>query len=303
MFRSRIAESYVSYIFRVLKNLHTVFYSGYTHVHSHQKCIRVPFSLYTHQYLIFVFFLMVAILTVVSHYLIAVFHLHFPVISNVRHLVSVPVGHLKVFFGKKKCLFRSPTHFLNGVVCVYVVWVVWAVNIFWIFTTYLSCPLQIIFSHSVDCLLILSMVTFVVQKTLSWIKSHLFTFAFISFAVGDPERYCYNLYQRMVLLYFSLGFLWFLVSHLDLYVLRCWCLYFEFISAHDICEFLISLFYMKLSSFLTPYWRGCLFSICIFCPLCQGSVNMAWVFFLGFLSCSIDLYACLYFTTILFWLF
>uniref|UniRef100_A0A8D1JRY1 Uncharacterized protein n=1 Tax=Sus scrofa TaxID=9823 RepID=A0A8D1JRY1_PIG len=53
------------------------------------------------------------------------------------------------------------------------------------------------FSHSVGCLFIL-MVSFAVQKHLSLIQSHLFIFAFISFALGDNLRkYCYHLYQRM----------------------------------------------------------------------------------------------------------
>ena len=38
-----------------------------------------------------------------------------------------------------------------------------------------------IFSHSVGCLFILSMVSFAVQKLLNLIRSHLFIFAFISF--------------------------------------------------------------------------------------------------------------------------
>ena len=42
-----------------------------------------------------------------------------------------------------------------------------------------------IFSQSVGCLFLLFMVSFAVQKLLSLISSHLFIFAFISFALGD----------------------------------------------------------------------------------------------------------------------
>ena len=42
----------------------------------------------------------------------------------------------------------------------------------------------IIFSHSEDCLFTLLIVSFIVQKLLSFIRSHLFIFAFISITLG-----------------------------------------------------------------------------------------------------------------------
>ena len=42
-----------------------------------------------------------------------------------------------------------------------------------------------IFLHSVGCLFVLLMVSLAVQKLLHLIRSHLFTFAFISFVLGD----------------------------------------------------------------------------------------------------------------------
>ena len=45
-------------------------------------------------------------------------------------------------------------------------------------------PFAIIFSHSESCLFTLLIVSFAVQKLLSLIRSHLFTFIFISITLG-----------------------------------------------------------------------------------------------------------------------
>ena len=45
-----------------------------------------------------------------------------------------------------------------------------------------------IFSHSEGCLLVLFMVSFAVQKLLSFIRSHLFIFVFISITLGGGSK-------------------------------------------------------------------------------------------------------------------
>ena len=56
-----------------------------------------------------------------------------------------------------------------------------------------------------------------VKNLLSLIRSHLFIFAFISFALGGrSKKYCHSLCQRVFCLCFLLGVLWFPVLHLGL---------------------------------------------------------------------------------------
>ena len=63
MLRSGIVGSYISSSPRFLRNPHTVLHRGCIRLHSHQQYKRVPFSLHPLQHLLFIDFLMIAILT------------------------------------------------------------------------------------------------------------------------------------------------------------------------------------------------------------------------------------------------
>ena len=85
----------------------------------------------------------------------------------------------------EKCLFRSPAHFSSSMFCVFVE--LYELFIYCGDKSRLSGFVPNIFSNSVDCLFILFMVSFAVEKLLSLIRSHLFIFIFFTLGGGSKK--------------------------------------------------------------------------------------------------------------------
>ena len=104
------AHAHICTVVSVLKNLHSVFDNSCTNLYSHQQlCSRVPFSPHRFQHLLFIVFLIIAIMTGVRWHLIVVLIFISLMITEVELLfmclLAISISSLE------KCLLNFSAHF------------------------------------------------------------------------------------------------------------------------------------------------------------------------------------------------
>ena len=145
-------------ILSFLRNLHRVFNSGFANLHSYQQCRGVPFPSQPLKHLLFIEFLMIAILTSMRWDLTELLICISLIISEVEHLFMGLLAICHVFFREMSIKVFCPLFdwvlllllllLLSCMSCLYIL------EIKPLFVTSFAS----IFSHSIGCLFIVVVV-------------------------------------------------------------------------------------------------------------------------------------------------